>query len=377
MSVHVEVRPNGQRMYKVRWRDGGRQRSRSFDKRADAQAWDTHVRRARQMGDLSALDRGSILLADYAADWWERYAIEALSDNAQEVYSVQLRLRILPTLGHFELRAITPAEVQRWMAAMRKSGDRDPTIVKALTVLQSILRDAEQNGHVERNAVAVVRKPSQKRQRQPVMIAPLAVERMRAHMLRSGWQVDAALISTLAYAGLRPESEGITLTWERVRARTILIPAGGKRGAVDRTIRTWDALNADLRDWQLASGRRSGLVFPAPAGKRAWSTSDYDNWRERRFDPAAKAAGLPAHTRPRDLRSSFASLLIAGGRNILFVAKQMGHRKETLLRIYAELFEEFEEAAAIDPEALIASARAATFSGVFPLRSPRPLSDAG
>lgn len=57
----------------------------------------------------------------------------------------------------------------------------------------------------------------------------------------------------------------------------------------------------------------------ATAGE-PWADYDWDNWRERTFRPAAAAADLPAsaddganRVRPRDLRSSFATLLIYAG----------------------------------------------------------------
>ena len=69
------------------------------------------------------------------------------------------------------------------------------------------------------------------------------------------------------------------------------------------------------------------------------SGSDWDNWRERIFRPAAIAVGLPDDTIPRDLRGSFASLLIF---DVLEVAPQLGHKPSTCLDIYGRLFEEFD-----------------------------------
>ena len=54
-------------------------------------------------------------------------------------------------------------------------------------------------------------------------------------------------------------------------------------------------LARDLREWRIASGHRTGLVFPAPAGKDSWSESDWDNWRERVFCPAASPSGSAGH----------------------------------------------------------------------------------
>ena len=92
---------------------------------------------------------------------------------------------------------------------------------------------------------------------------------------------------------------------------------------------------------------------------------DWDNWRERTFRPAAGAAGLPAsaedgpkRVRPRDLRSSFATLLIYEGQPPQYVARQLGHSPATLLADYARVWEDFDPSQRIDAEEQIRRARA-------------------
>ena len=48
--------------------------------------------------------------------------------------------------------------------------------------------------------------------------------------------------------------------------------------------------------------------------------------------------------RPYDLRHSFASLLLAEGRQPVYVAKQLGHSLAVLLSTYAHLIAEYEDA---------------------------------
>jgi len=62
MSVHRIRRSGGRYIYEVRWREGGRsgvQRSRSFDRRQDAEFFEATRRRASQLGQLSAEVIGS------------------------------------------------------------------------------------------------------------------------------------------------------------------------------------------------------------------------------------------------------------------------------------------------------------------------------
>jgi integrase len=71
---------------------------------------------------------------------------------------------------------------------------------------------------------------------------------------------------------------------------------------------------------------------------------------------AAPPASSPI-PRPYDLRHSFASLLLAEGRQPLYVARQLGHSLGVLLETYAHLIEEYAEAQRIDAEHEIDSAR--------------------
>jgi hypothetical protein len=72
--------------------------------------------------------------------------------------------------------------------------------------------------------------------------------------------------------------------------------------------------------------------------------------------PACRAAGLEQVPRPYDLRHSFASLLLAGDRQPLYVARQLGHSVSVLLSTYAHLIDEYEERERIDADAEIAGA---------------------
>lgn len=62
---------------------------------------------------------------------------------------------------------------------------------------------------------------------------------------------------------------------------------------------------------------------------------------------------------PYDMRHSFASLLLAEGRTVHYVAAQLGHSPTLTLTVYGHLFSEFEGAARIDAEAEIQAAREA------------------
>jgi len=80
------------------------------------------------------------------------------------------------------------------------------------------------------------------------------------------------------------------------------------------------------------------------------------NWRRRKFDVAAGAAGV-AIGRPYDLRHAYVSLLIHEGMSPVEVARQAGHKPSMALDTYGHVFEEFEGAEKRSAEAEIRAAR--------------------
>ncbi len=64
---------------------------------------------------------------------------------------------------------------------------------------------------------------------------------------------------------------------------------------------------------------RKGLVFPRADGRIFSRDTMYDAWQR-----TLEEAGV-RRIRPYDLRHTFASLLIAVGKNPLYIARQMGH----------------------------------------------------
>lgn len=131
-----------------------------------------------------------------------------------------------------------------------------------------------------------------------------------------------------------------------------------KTGAT-RTVRLLTPLAQDLTEWRLASGRPTGpraLVFRRADGG-SWRESGWRNWRRRQFRASSERAGLDA-SRPYDMRHSFASLLIAEGKNVAYVAGQMGNSVAVCSSTYIHLFQEFDpDAPRVSAEERIRRAR--------------------
>lgn len=350
MSVQSTKRPDGTTAYIVRWRENGKHRARTFDDPDLAHRFDIELRHLRQAGELDIVRRAhTFTVADAAADWWTHHVEPNLKQSTVDSYSVLLDERILKKFGHYRLRQVTPLEIEKWIAEMRRKKVGDPTILRTLAVLQGIFKRAERNELINRNPVTLVQKPPQARKRQPPILSPVQVEAIRTQLLKRGETGDglrhATLVSLLAYSGPRPESEALPLTWGKIRAAGIVYTRTKHRGTrtSERVVGLLDPLRADLAAWRLACGRPGSrqLVFPGHDGE-VMNGEAWDRWRDRIFRPACIAAGLPKDTRPRDLRGSFASLLVWEGRTIVEVAAQLGHSPQQCMNSYLGVIADFD-----------------------------------
>jgi integrase len=346
----VSVHKTG-RGWVVRWREGTCNRQRSFDRRADAQRWDAEVRRRRQLGTLAQLDAGGASLDEYVTGTWTPVYAVLLAPRTREVYAQSYDRHVAPTLGRLPLHAIKPAVLSRWQTHVLPHGH--DALSKARTLLSSILQTAVEEELLAANPVRLVRAPRAPLRDEVRPLAPASVEALRVEFEHR----DRTLVSLLAYAGLRP-GEARTLEWGRVHDRTLVIPASKTQKR--RTVRLLEPLAQDLREWRMACGRPGDdvPVIPRPSDGGVMSAKSFNVWRGDTFAPALDAAGLD-HARPYDLRHSFASLLLHEGRNVIYVARQLGHDARQTLSTYGHVIDELEGQPQVSAEDAIRAARAA------------------
>jgi integrase len=294
-------------VWRVRWYDAtGGERSRTFDRAADAQAFEAKVRTLKRADDLVQLDAGKETLAQFAAEWWEQYAVGNLARNTLKGYAASWNSHVLPRLGGYRLRDLSPQVIVGFRAELEAAGVGRDAIRKALAMLQGILQRAVEWERIQGNPVKAVRKPRPDRRRAVRPLPPAMVEAVRAVLLDDGRLGDATLVSVLAYAGLRPQ-EALALQWGHVRGRTLLIEQalvdgelkGQKTNRPPRTVDLLPSLARDLAEWRLATGRpgTDAYVFPA-AGGGPWRDHDWRNWRKRVYvpRPAPRASMRPGPT---------------------------------------------------------------------------------
>jgi integrase len=340
VSVERFANPSGDLVWRVRWREAGRNRSKVLGRRADAIAFDAEIRRRKRTGELGLMEASRQTLDAFAAEWLEVYARPNLAASTLATYAIVWDKHISPRLGGYELRELSLDVCQRFAAELAAAGVGPGARRKALVLLGGVLQRAVEWGRLAANPVRVVHKPPGRRARAVRPFAPATVEAMRGHLLLRGRLREATLVSVLAYTGARP-GEALALRWADVGTRTLLVERAVSDGMMKvtktgqtRSVRLLGPVRADLTEWRRASEARSdsALIFPAADG-RPWRRTAWQNWRRRVFTPAAEATGITG-ARPYDLRHSAASLWLHEGRTIVEVAAWMGHSGQMALSTY-------------------------------------------
>jgi integrase len=354
----------------------GDRRSRDFDTPQDALDFRAHLRLLERRGELASLDAGKQTLEEFMSEWWKLYARQRLAISTRRTYRSLWNLHLLPRLGVRQLRELTPVVLDQFQVELEQAGVGAAARRKTMALLQRMLASAVQWGYLTANPARSVTKPTAPRRRAIVALSPAAVERLRDALD----PVSALLVSLLAYAGMRPE-EALALEWRHIGRSTILVEqklvdgeivVGQKTPRPPRTIDLLGPLREDLREHQLARGVRESLIFQREDG-RPWTDHDYRNWRRRKWQPAAVAAGIGTITIqhvdgierrsyrgavPYDLRHSFASLLIHEARlSVMEISAQLGHSTDTLLRTYAHVIADQRGVPRVSVELTIRQAR--------------------
>lgn len=368
----VAKRPDGG-AWRGRYRDGGgREHSRHFGRRVDAERWVIAQTAAVNDGTYCDPSAGKIPFGEYAAKW--RQGQIHRSTTAARV-EVALRHHVLPTFSAAPLRSITRSQVQTWVKG-RAQLLAPSTVALTYGYLATICKAAVGDGLLVRSPCTGIRLPQVARVRVVAHehdVAGGLVAPTPAQVLDLADAVPAryrALVLLSAGAGLRV-GESIGLTVDRLdflRRRVVVdrqaLRSGGfgppKTPASSRVVPVGDDLLGELaehlRRWPAATeGDTAGLVFTTLQGRPIRS----QHLRMLVWLPALRAAGLPLDTHWHALRHSYASTLIAAGEPAKAIQSHLGHASivETM-DTYGHLFPASEGSTRSAVDTAYAAARA-------------------
>jgi len=359
--VCLSVHPTRRGKWETRWREGSRNRSRTFDRKSDAAAFDREARRTSQLGGVVPSRTGGKTLGDFIEhDWLPRKKMELTQKTLYE-YAATIDRHIEPKLGHIPIIELGPARLHDWQNQCLARGAGRESISRATKLLKQILDQAVRVELISVNPATTLRSPRSERR---TVRAPsaLGIEALRGWFLDAGDLGSATLVSVLAYVGLRP-SEALALRLEDIQGKRMLIERAVSDGEFkptktrrNRAASVPEPVIHDLNQWTMSGGRRKGLVWPRALDGHPWRQSNWDNWRRRHFAEAVKAADLGGLV-PYDLRHVAVSLRIAAGRPITEIASDMGHSVATCANDYSHMIESLRGQPVRSVEAMIRDAR--------------------
>lgn len=393
MSVPVQERgiewyetPAGEKRYRVRWREGKHQRSRSFTRLADARRFHTEVRAASETGKRLAIAGSEKLsLAEFVIDTWGPKAERRLSAKSWKTTKQIYNKHILPKLGARPLAELDAEDLVEYQDELEEAGVGNPTHLKILGILSSIFKEAARRPRrtgVKTNPVALLEKPSAKRRARARVWSPEIIEKVRYELLTNPEHNpnsdqkrlalrDATLVSLAYLTGARP-GEILALKVESIGSSDLSItsvisdgvPVDKTKTGKDRLIPITPALRQDLAAYIAAWNLKKGdYLFSRPDGN-PWTEADWNNWRRRHFNEALIRVDEPGleGTRPYDLgRHSYAALQLASGQSLPSLAEKMGHSVRILSETYTATISEYKEKPTVDAEKEIDKARKKIF----------------
>ncbi len=352
-SIRSYRTSKGERRYEVRFRDAqGRERSKAFSARKDAQSFRLDVERKRQAGILYQAPPARF--GAVAKAWLERYERGAAGNVRPRPRSITLaheNLAVLAPLNQLALERIRRPLVEDLIVAIAERGPRRAEM--ALALLKRILRAAEERGQIVDPAIYRIR-IARHEEREPRFLTWEEAEELRAWLPEYICRIVPVAILTLLrrgeILGLRDrdvdfESGSVAVFTQQQEGRRVRTKTRASR----RTVDVGPLALRLLREQQLARApNEDGLLFPSESG----APFDPSNFMSRLFKPAAAAAGFPELTF-HDLRHTGASLMIAAGCHVKVIAEQMGHSDggALILRRYGHLYKGARRQAALALEA--------------------------
>ena len=334
--ANIAKRPDGR--WRARYRDSaGREHSRHFKRKVDAQRWLDEVTTAVTTGMYVDPGRSRITVGEWSRRWLETKV--DLKPSTRARYEGLLRVNVLPRWGEIRLADVTHEGVAAWIADLTASGLSAATVRQAHRVLSLTFSLAVRDGRLARNPADHVPLPRAAKH-EKVFLTVDQVEQL----------ADAAgeyrlVILFLAYTGLRfGELSALRVRrLDLMRRRAEIVEAVAEVGgrAVFSTPKSHQVRSVPIPRFlvdelaqHVAGQNPDDFVFTSPRG----GLLRLQNFRHTVFDRAARTAGLERLT-PHGLRHTAASLAITSGADVKVVEQMLGHASATMtLDLYGHLY---------------------------------------
>ncbi|MGH3635814.1 MAG: tyrosine-type recombinase/integrase [Mycobacterium sp.] len=270
--------------------DQGRENSRSFERKVDAQAWLNEISANQVTGTYVAPKAGRITIAELHAKWvgTQGHLKQTTVATRSFAWSGQVEDRWAAVAA----ADVHTSDIKAWVHELAEAGAGPATIENALSVLRQILEMAVDDRRIPRNPCSGVKAPK-RQHRARGYLTHEQVEQLAAEIGHY-----ATVVRFLAYTGLRWGEmaalgvESFDMLRRRLHIRQAVAEVGGKlvrstpKSHEQRSV-PFPAFLAEELATLMVGKDRDDLVFSAADG----GVLRVSNWRPRVFNPAVKRLG--------------------------------------------------------------------------------------
>jgi integrase len=329
--------------WRVRWVDDGKELTKVFELKQDAQRYLKSLTADIERGDYVNPAKSAETFGSVAEAWFRTKQFRKPKTVAG--YRSLMDMIVLPKWKDMPLRKIDYEQYSGWLGSLSVDGSQRGTALSASRITQAhqlvgaVLKYAQRTGKVTKNVALEISRSQDLPKQVEGERRYLTHEELLKLAKASGRFETLTLV--LGYCGLR-FGEAAALRRKHVGVKELTIRSSATfvagSGIVESTTKTgrarhvpvpgpvWDLLKAQL------PADPNALVFPRQRG----GLLPIEEYR-RAFDKACAEVGIVGLV-PHGLRHTTASLAISAGANVKVVQRMLGHATAAMtLDLYGHL----------------------------------------
>ena len=337
-----------------------KRRTKTFDRKKDAQTWVGEKITERETG--TDVDPSKVTVAEFLDRWLNNHKKPKVEATTYDRYKNKINAHLKPGLGGIPIQDLEPYHVESYFAKKRVSGRKDNkegglsenTLKKHYVILNNAMKRALKLKLIKYNPVQAVESPQPEDYEAPVM------RKEEYHKLLNEIKDDAlmfAFVMTDLMTGMR-RSEILGLEWSEVdleegvievKKRLVTVEGGTlhenktKNDSSKRKIKISEKLISILKKYKNEQNKMKlkatkydkskNFVFCRPDGKH-YAPKTFNN----KLDKYLEQAGLTQEYTIHTLRHTFATLNLEHGVPAKIVQEMLGHSTiSTTLDIYSHV----------------------------------------
>ena len=346
MAIRIIQRKSGRR-YRVQIRDAnGRQKSKCFQRRVDAEKWEREELLKRDRPELAEEEESELTFADLV-ELYRKHHLTNKAGSTQQRYNDLLRLYIIPTFGEEQASDIRIADVDVWFRKLQlKTSLKAKTLNHCLTVFKGVFNWGVRRQFVQSNPATPIQALTLEEKEFAFWSADEIEQFLTATANDHYFPVYVIALNT----GMRL-NEITGLQWDMVDLKRRVI----------RVARTWCRAEQRLKNTTKSKKARSvpinqtlhrvlverklesegPWVVTEPGGSRL----DSLHFTQQVFQPRCRELEIRV-IRFHDLRHTYSSHFVMNGGQLYQLQKILGHHSVTETERYAHLSPDYLQGAA-------------------------------